>query len=71
VRVLFAVAVAFRSERSQVDQAADVRDVDPGAPGNVLDRELHGRSLLRPMMAQGAAVGRPPSCETRSSADRA
>jgi hypothetical protein len=43
VRVLFAVAVAFRSERSQVDQAADVRDVNPGAPGDVLDRELYRR----------------------------
>jgi hypothetical protein len=45
VRVFFAVAVAFGSERSQVDQAADVRDVDASAPGDVLDRELHRRPL--------------------------
>jgi magnesium-transporting ATPase (P-type) len=56
VRILFAVADAFGPERAQVDQTADVRDVDPGAPGNVLDRELQRRPLLRTMMAEAWAA---------------
>jgi hypothetical protein len=43
VRILLAVAVTFRPDHAQVDQTADVRDVDPRAPGDVLDRELHRR----------------------------
>jgi hypothetical protein len=43
VRVLLAVAVSLRLERAKVDQSADVRDVDTGAPRDVLDRELHRR----------------------------
>jgi hypothetical protein len=56
VRILLAVAVAFRPDHAQVDQTADVRDVDPRAPGNVLDRELQRRPLLRTMMAEGWAA---------------
>ena len=41
--------------------AVDVGDVDSGAPGDVFDRELHRRLLLRSMMAEGAAIDRPGS----------
>jgi hypothetical protein len=53
VSILLAVALALRPDHAQVDQTADVGDVDSRAPGDVLDRELHptassghdGRSL--------------------------
>jgi hypothetical protein len=51
VRFLFALAVAFPPDHAHVDQAPDVRDVNPHAPGDVLDRELHRLPSPRPVNA--------------------